>query len=163
MRELTSCRVLAPFFTGLLSIACNSSPAPNASDPEACVQGWWVDSSVSPCSTCSGTGANPECAYQDCQQFGVEGFFADHTTFDGVLTYSPSGRTISTNGPGVRRPFSVSEGKIQLSGSQGSLTCTGSQLTGSYSYQVRAASNLTGALSAAADGVVSFRGAPVSN
>lgn len=127
------------------------------------MQGWWVDSAPSACSTCAGKAPNPECAATDCQQLAFEGFLPDQTTFDGVLTYSVASGTVSSVGPAARRTYSIANGTISLSGSRGaSLTCAGSRLNGSYSYEVRAAPNLAAALATAtSNGVVAFRAVTV--
>ena len=127
-------------------------------DAASCVQGWWLAQSNA-CSAC-GENANPECAAADCEQFASQGFTQDGRVFDAVITYSKTAGTISTVGPGVWRHFTVSNGKIALSGSLGgSLTCSSAQLKGSYSSQTPAPSSIADALArATATQAASFRG-----
>lgn len=149
---------------GLVVAACNSS-TPKVDDPAVCVQGWWVDPTAVACGACSGTSPNPECAFDDCEQLSFEGFVSEKAVFDGILTHSKKSGTISSVGPGVWRQYSISGLQIRLSGSQGgSLTCSGTKLNGSYSFQVRAPSSIATALAAgAANKAVSFRGIPTGS
>ncbi len=138
-----------------LGVACNTTQ-----NPASCVQGWWV-SQTNTCSTCDGNHSNPECAYADCEQFASQGFLVSGAVFDVVVTYSKTAGTISTVGPGVWRQFSVSDGRMQLSGSSGGslIVHHGSQLKGSYSYQTPASSNIASSLSVGTTNkAVSFRG-----
>jgi len=150
---------------GLL-LGCDTGPQTGEqASTLSCIQGWWVSSSSGHCSACSvAPNSNPECAQPDCQQFAFSGFTRDNLMTDGVLMYSATSKTISSVGPVARRGFVVNEQNksVEPVGSKGVYTCTGEELRGAYSYDIRAPANIAVALANSTATGTLFRGVSVA-
>jgi hypothetical protein len=143
---------------GLSLVGCGSGKATD----QTCPTGWWTQQTSGACSICTASGSNPECGRADCVQIAVEGFRDARDEFSGIVTYSKEAGTISSVGDIVKRTYVQDSGTIHIDGTNRSslAVCDGSRLRWDYASQVRASSELAGALDrGTANGSPRFRAA----
>jgi len=152
-------------------VSCGGGPGSSedmATQPDAgplpvCIQGWFLDPTDNPCGLC-GAAQTPECSQTDCVQKSFAGFLQGAVHYDGIITYSAKGRTMSTVSTAKKDTYAVVNATtIDIAGKPVAAVCSFNEVTlGGFS-KSRASVGLAAAFDGAtASGAVSWTGVAVA-
>jgi hypothetical protein len=115
-----------------------------------CVEGWWQDPAPSACSCPGGA----QCAADDCTARRVIGFFADHTSYTGIVQMSEQAQRAGSSAAMSEGTWSIDEGAVRVqpvnaAAYSAEASCTQSELVFNHVRKVRVPEWATADLAAA--------------